>query len=744
MAKTTLPKKVPFQHRLFDARPDRADFRDLPYRAPLRSLPACFPDDRQIAAWLPGYIRADLVLDQGEEGACTGFGLACVVNYLLWIRGIEAKSRRRASGSVSPRMLYELARRYDEWRGEEYDGSSCRGALKGWHKHGVCSSTLWPYSEKGLSFVPPKAGWEADALARTLGVYYRVDRASVVDIQAAIVNIGAVYVSAQVHDGWDEVTFDRNTRVPRKHADIPDIPLVRSRLSGHAFALVGYDAKGFIVQNSWGRRFGAAGFARMSYNDWAKHGTDAWVCALGVPGEATALRVESTHWFVPAGGQAGISGAATHSAGPADDAWPILHEPADFDEPSYQPLSTAQAYQLALVTGNDGRLCIRDMSQGSPSAYARDIVFARPKAWLTAWLKAHPGGTPKVAVYAHGGLNGEDESIRRVRTLAPYFLANGIYPLFLTWQTGAGDTLRNIVEDWFRKIPGFPSEGAAVTGDTSEKARDRAIEPIARWFGRGIWSEMRENADCGMDDGHGLALLSEQLAALATALPATKPLEVHLVGHSAGAILLGHLLERMNAKGEAATGVSSCSLFAPACSVEFANDRYLAAAASTLLPLERLWLYVLSDDNEKRDGLPTPARDLYSKSLLYLVSRALDDHRKMPILGLHRALLPEYATGKPAKEQWHERQLAAVQAWQQAWNSSGGAHRTFVVVPTRVPNTKPPRVGDTRGSQGQESLTPGTTQATHGSFDNNITVLTETIERIAGKPLVSPMEWLDY
>ena len=130
---------------------------------------------------------------------------------------------------------------------------------------------------------------------------------------------------------------------------------------------------------------------------------------------------------------------------------------------------------------------------------------------------------------------------------------------------------------------------------------------------------------------------------------------------------------------------------------------------------------MLSDDNEKRDGLPTPARDLYSKSLLYLVSRALDDHRKMPILG-----------------------LPAVQAWQQAWDSTGGAQRTFVVVPTRVPNTKPPKVSDTRGSQGPESLTPGTTQATHGSFDNNITVLTETIERIAGKPLVSPMEWLDY
>ena len=34
--------------------------------------------------------------------------------------------------------------------------------------------------------------------------------------------------------------------------------------------------------------------------------------------------------------------------------------------------------------------------------------------------------------------------------------------------------------------------------------------------------------------------------------------------------------------------------------------------------------------------------------------------------------------------------------------------------------------------------------ATHGSFDNNIEVLTETLVRIKGAPLVGEMEWLDY
>ncbi|MDP1051097.1 hypothetical protein, partial [Klebsiella quasipneumoniae] len=84
-------------------------------------------------------------------------------------------------------------------------GSSCRGALKGWHKHGVCRWDLWPYpidkNNQGV-FVRPLPGWEQDAVTRPLGVYYRVDKHSVVDMQAAIHEIGAVYVSGNVHKGW--------------------------------------------------------------------------------------------------------------------------------------------------------------------------------------------------------------------------------------------------------------------------------------------------------------------------------------------------------------------------------------------------------------------------------------------------------------------------------------------------------------------------------------------------------------
>ena len=37
-------------------------------------------------------------------------------------------------------MLYEMARKYDEWPGEHYEGSSARGGMKGWMAHGVVNN----------------------------------------------------------------------------------------------------------------------------------------------------------------------------------------------------------------------------------------------------------------------------------------------------------------------------------------------------------------------------------------------------------------------------------------------------------------------------------------------------------------------------------------------------------------------------------------------------------------------------
>jgi len=91
--------------RLLDARPDRLDLRDLPYRPPLRSLPPVMPSPQDVQAYLGAYVKAGLIRNQGNQGACTGFGLACVANYLLWTRHLEL-GVKAPFDSVSPRMFY--------------------------------------------------------------------------------------------------------------------------------------------------------------------------------------------------------------------------------------------------------------------------------------------------------------------------------------------------------------------------------------------------------------------------------------------------------------------------------------------------------------------------------------------------------------------------------------------------------------------------------------------------------------
>jgi hypothetical protein len=404
---------------------------------------------------------------------------------------------------------------------------------------------------------------------------------------------------------------------------------------------------------------------------------------------------------------------------PRDDPWPFNHA---FAHKPYQPLRTDEAYTHTLVSGNDGQLMSTDFTRARHDrvGLAREIVVDRP----AAWFKAGKDKTVKLAIYAHGGLNSEIGSIQRIRVLAPYFLANGIYPLFFTWKTGPGETLMSILEDLkHRVIAGDRSEGwLDRLREAVAEAKDRAIEAVGRQFARGIWSEMRENAEGGATTDHVLDLAARMLRELRDALAkGGRTLEIHLVGHSAGSILLGHLLGRL--AGPDLLRTASCELYAAACSSGFAVKHYGAAHQAGVLSLKDLRLHVLTDGNERADGLPTAERDIYGKSLLYLVSRALDDIRKQPLLGMERALVaPDPAW---VEDQWAGQAYADVAAWLKLWPAGALLHRVT------TPKVRTTKTGDQ-------------IDASHGSFDNNIDVLTGTLERIRGGSLVAPMEWLDY
>src|SRR6185369_17261138 len=193
------------------------------------------PTERPLA----NYLKAGVpILNQGNEGACTGFGLATVVHYLLRTRKVVPDR-----GEVSPRMLYEMARRYDEWPGEKYEGSSARGAMKGWIAHGVCTSKSWTPTMKGPGHLSPKISEEASGTPG--GAYYRVTHTNVRDMHAALNEVGILYATLMVHSGWDAENLTRT--VPINYVESGNVrsrklPLIERKGSaddGHAVAIVG-------------------------------------------------------------------------------------------------------------------------------------------------------------------------------------------------------------------------------------------------------------------------------------------------------------------------------------------------------------------------------------------------------------------------------------------------------------------------------------------------------------------------
>lgn len=103
----------------------KPDPRDKNY--PIRRDPRANKISRRI--W-----GLNIILDQGTTPQCVGYSGA---GYLM---AAPVRNKR-----VDPYWLYKLAQKYDEWPGENYDGSSVRGLFKGLHKEGYVTEYRWAF-----------------------------------------------------------------------------------------------------------------------------------------------------------------------------------------------------------------------------------------------------------------------------------------------------------------------------------------------------------------------------------------------------------------------------------------------------------------------------------------------------------------------------------------------------------------------------------------------------------------------
>jgi hypothetical protein len=574
---------VPGAAKPFSVRvaPDPFDARDLYYRPRLQLLDDVV--DRR---------RKAVVLTQ-DGSSCTGHAVAAMINTVL------AQRSARAANLVSPYMLYYLGRRYDEFPGEDDAGSSLRGVLKGWWRHGVARESDWKDLQTHLDL--DDQALVASCRKRPLGAYYRVETQRLDDMQSAITELHAIVASATIHDGWRTPVKEPakggkfNFVIRKSPGSVP--------IGGHAFSLVGYNEIGFLVQNSWGKTWGKDGFATLPYEDWLDCAYDAWVARPGVP----QTPFQGVERRVSNQGALGVGAAP--------------------------PPEVVRNHVLNL--GNNGGLSQKGQATSSP-AQLRELI-ASMNAKHAEW------GTKDTVIYIHGGVVAESSGLNQVREQHQWWMNNHVYPIFIVWESGPIETVIDQLSDSIGKQVPF---GAGIN---LQEAVDRLIEKTAATTLAFAWAQMKQNALAASgaldswppaDDNSWFGKPGASI--LLELLKDCPGVRLHIVGHSAGAVFVNGLLARLDAFG---MSVESLTLMAAASTVASFETNVLPHLGALV---KRFTSFAMNDTLELHDIC---AR-VYHKSLLYLVSRGFErpSNREVPLVGMQRFFSTTLQNGKTLEE----------------------------------------------------------------------------------------------
>jgi hypothetical protein len=304
-------------------------------------------------------------------------------------------------------------------------------------------------------------------------------------------------------------------------------------------------------------------------------------------------------------------------------------------------------------------------------------------------VQAQPAGVKlPVLFFAHGGLVNEASGLFIAHQQVRWWNDNGVYPIFFVWETGLGDALRQILGGT-RAVA--PREAPRDLTDIT----DLGVERTARLLGGGkIWSAMKRSAERAVETDGGARFVAERLKAFCDAHGGA--VELHAMGHSAGSIFHAHFLDAALALG--VPPLRSLTLLAPAIRVTTFTQTMLPRIGSGI---GKVVMFTMQRDFERADQVA----GIYRKSLLYLVSRALEREREEPILGLEDSV----------------RDDARMRA---LFGLEGAASPAGEVVWSVTREDAPPR--------------SASTSRTHGGFDNDAATMNSAARRIVGRDDIVP------
>ena len=197
--------------------------------------------------------------DQKATGSCVGWALA---DSLLRWHFVQA-GRIDKTDEMSTRFIWMAAKETDQFVARpttfiETDGTWLKAALDVARKWGSVRSTELPFDPPTL-YVGETATFYALAAQLKIASYFNLGL-NLADWRKWIASSGPVMVRLDVDSTWKNAESTNGKLTTYRPA---------TRDGGHAAALVGYTATGFIVRNSWGTDWGDDGYGYAT-NAYAK------------------------------------------------------------------------------------------------------------------------------------------------------------------------------------------------------------------------------------------------------------------------------------------------------------------------------------------------------------------------------------------------------------------------------------------------------------------------------------------
>ena len=192
------------------------------------------------------FSRRDLtpqVKNQGGIGSCVGHSGRVVYGDTLDFDGKEP----------SAMWIYKKGKIHDPFPGEDYSGTTIKGACRGLIKEGCCEEKFWPYVDSEDAQM--LEGAAENAAQYKINAYYTIPKQDHDLIKKALLQ-ETLWTSFRVHRHF--------YYTPKSGIVDSEKYLASDNVGGHAVAMTGWKIIDgdlyWEFQNSWGTSFGDRGF----------------------------------------------------------------------------------------------------------------------------------------------------------------------------------------------------------------------------------------------------------------------------------------------------------------------------------------------------------------------------------------------------------------------------------------------------------------------------------------------------